>query len=186
MSSGREMRHGTACGPCSMLKLLVIHRDNEGDGCTLHFGRADSSVRYNDAIRLSLRVVLVAAALWPWAARAEPIRIRREVVREITAGASLTITWTVIGTTEPVRLRLWNSDPTVATVAGGDVQFVTTSGGTPNSVSRAITTLRPGQFDVKAEIVDGPSSPKDDARAATIATAFRRELTRIAAELRAA
>ncbi|MGZ5445241.1 MAG: hypothetical protein ACXW5U_25505 [Thermoanaerobaculia bacterium] len=138
---------------------------------------------YNCAIRPSLIGLLVAAALCASAGHAEPIRIRREVARQLTAGATVTITWIVTGTSEPVLLRLWNSDPSVATLVGGDVQTVTTSGGAPNTVSRGVTTIRPGQFDVQAEIVDGPSSPKDDHRASTIASAYRRELTRIATEL---
>jgi hypothetical protein len=75
-------------------------------------------------------------------------------VDKIPTSGKVKVTWTVEGTTRPVQLRIVNTDERVARVDGGNEQVVTTSGGTPNTVSVTARGLRPGNFSVKAEFAD--------------------------------
>jgi len=98
------------------------------------------------------------------------------MVGTITRRQTSTLTWTVIGTIKPVRLRLVNSDPETLRLQGGNTQTVTTSGGTNNMVSRTATGRRVGNFNVEYTLIGTVNE-------STVATAaFRRELPRIAAQ----
>jgi len=124
-------------------------------------------------------VLLAVALLRGDASQAQaPLEVRVSMVGTLAQGQSATLTWTVIGTTEPVRLRLRNTSPTVGMLQGGDVQVAVTSGGTPNTVSRIVTGVSQGTFDVTVEIDDGRPPSRG-----WIAAAFRQELLNVAATL---
>jgi hypothetical protein len=85
------------------------------------------------------------------------------------------VTWTITGTTLPVRARLHNRNPGAVDVKGGDDQYVTSSGGTPNVVTREVTARSAGVFAVDVSVDDHE----------WIAAAYRSELRRIAAKIQA-
>lgn len=127
----------------------------------------------------------IAAVMLVCAARAdttEPIRVTASVVGNIRPGQTATITWTVSGTRKPVRLGLRNTNPDSGVLDGGNVQTATTSGGRKNVVSRKVTGLAPGFFNVAVEVDAGHDTlnPKD------LAVKFRRELLRIASQTKKA
>jgi hypothetical protein len=111
---------------------------------------------------------------------AQPIHVTQSIVGVIGVGQTATITWTITGTVKPVRLQLTNPYPETATLERGNIQTATSSGGTKNVVSRQVTGLSQGQFNVEVEVAGTREDPK------VIATAFRRELRRIAAETKKA
>ncbi|MES1211299.1 MAG: hypothetical protein ABUL63_03085, partial [Acidobacteriota bacterium] len=68
---------------------------------------------------------------------------------------STSITWLVLGTKEPVRLRLRNTAPDLATLEGGTLQSASTSGGLRNAASRNVTWLAgSGPFRIEAAVED--------------------------------
>jgi hypothetical protein len=83
------------------------------------------------------------------------------------------VTWSITGTQRPVRARLVNRNPETGGIDGGDEQWVTSSGGAENAITRDVIGRNPGTFQVDVEV--------DEAEA--IAAAYREELQRIAAEL---
>ena len=104
------------------------------------------------------------------------MQVTQSIVGVIGVGQTATMTWTITGTTLPVRLTLTNPYAETATLERGNRQTVTSSGGAKNVVSRKVTGLSQGQFNVEVEIVGIRDDPK------VVADAFRRELRRIAAE----
>lgn len=103
------------------------------------------------------------------------VRLERHGKSKVRSGESTKLTWTVTGTTEPIRLRVRNIHPHTGKLHGGDVQEVMTSGGTPNFVTVTALGLAPGGVDLQVDVdVD-----EDD----VVARTFRRELNRIAAEV---
>jgi hypothetical protein len=94
----------------------------------------------------------------------------------VDRGKPVKLTWTITGTTQPVRVRVHNKNPKAVNVPGGDDQYVTSSGGTPNVVTREVVVLGTGVFQIDATV---------DERDA-IAKIYRAELRRIAAETKAA
>jgi hypothetical protein len=112
-------------------------------------------------------------------AAAQSVRVTQSIVGVIGVGQTATMTWTITGTTRPVRLRLTNTHPETATLEGGNIQTVTSSGGAKNLVSRKVTGLTQGQFNVEVEVAGIRDDPE------VVANAFRRELRRIAAETKA-
>jgi hypothetical protein len=86
------------------------------------------------------------------------------------------MTWTITGTTRPVRLVLTNNYPQTATLERGNIQTATSSGGAKNLVSRKVTGLSQGRFNIGVEVAGIRDDPK------VVAGALRRELRRIAAE----
>lgn len=86
------------------------------------------------------------------------------------------MTWTITGTDLPTRVQVQNNSPGAVEVEGGNDQYVTSSGGTPNVVTRKVTVRSPGVFEVKVNIDEQD----------LIVTTYRRELRRIAAETEAA
>ena len=126
----------------------------------------------------------------------EPLRIvSSQTTNVIGVGQTAKLTWTVVGTTEPVRLRLVNNNRGVARLSGGDVRVVTTSGGDPNTVSVTARGLQQGTFDVRAEFADprerqmAETEPRDEVKSrnprthARIVAAFAPTLNRIADEI---
>ena len=126
----------------------------------------------NRCVAAVAAVMLVSAA---HAGPSEPIRVTASMVGNLRPGQTATITWTVTGTREPLRLHLVNTNTESGVLGGGNVQTATTSGGRENVVSRKVTGLAPGSFNVTVEVDAKPTlNPKDLART------FRRELLRIA------
>jgi hypothetical protein len=114
------------------------------------------------------------------------LRLGRSMVGSLRPGQSATMTWTVTGTNDPVRLRLRNTSPGVGTLVGGEVQIAVTSGGSPNAVSRTVAGVAPGNFNIIAEI-DEPLTPSGDQEyPRMIEAVFQRELTRIVSRIETA
>jgi hypothetical protein len=127
----------------------------------------------------------IAAVTLACAVRAdptEPIRVTASVVGKIRPGQTAIMTWTVTGTLKPVRLFLENKNPLSGVLEGGNVQTATTSGGRENVVSRQVTGLAPGIFDIAVEVDTEHETlnPKD------LAVKFRSELLRIASQTKKA
>jgi hypothetical protein len=91
-------------------------------------------------------------------------------------GKSTKVTWTIAGTTQPVRAHVHNKNPGAVEVQGGDEQYVMSSGGTPNVVTRNVIAKQAGVFGVDVSV------DEDE----WIATTYRAELRRIAEETKAA
>lgn len=97
---------------------------------------------------------------------------------------SAAITWMVLGTKEPVRLRLRNTAPDLATLDGGTVQTVATSGGLRNAASRNVRWLAgSGPFRIEAAVEDSSSPFLGDEYLTLLGEIFQREVRRIAADL---
>lgn len=97
---------------------------------------------------------------------------------------SVSITWMVLGTKEPVRLRLRNTAPDLATLDGGTVQTVATSGGLRNAASRDVRWLAgSGPFRIEAEVEDSASPFLGEEYLTILGELFQREVRRIAAHL---
>lgn len=94
---------------------------------------------------------------------------------EIAPGQIATLTFTVAGITDPVRIQLRNRTPAVASLEGGDVQIATTSGGSPNTVTRRVMGLTEGPFSLIPTL-----QPRNDAE---IIEAFRSALMRVASQI---
>jgi hypothetical protein len=58
----------------------------------------------------------------------------------------------VIGTEEPVDLRVRNLTPAIISIDGGPDQTIRTSGGARNALERSVKGLSPGAFDIKYEL----------------------------------
>jgi hypothetical protein len=111
---------------------------------------------------------------------AESVHVTQSIVGVIGVGQTATMTWTITGTTKPMRLQLTNSHPETATLERGNLQTATSSGGAKNIVSRKVTGLSQGQFNIDVEFAGTREDPK------LIANALRRELRRIANETKQA
>jgi hypothetical protein len=96
---------------------------------------------------------------------------------KIARGESRLLTWTIGGTTIPIRLRLRNKRPDIARLQGSQTQIVTTSGGATNSVGVYVTGSNPGDADIEVTVVD------DSAHAREVESALRAALTSIADKL---
>jgi hypothetical protein len=97
---------------------------------------------------------------------------------------SASIQWMVLGTKEPVRLRLRNTAPDLATLEGGTVQTVATSGGLHNSASRDVRWLAgSGPFRIEAAVEDNASPFLGEEYLTLLGELFQREVRRIAAGL---
>jgi len=97
---------------------------------------------------------------------------------------SAAITWIVLGTKEPVRLRLRNTAPDLATLEGGTVQTIATSGGLRNAASRDVRWLAgSGPFRIEAAVEDNASPFLGDEYLTLLGELFQREVRRIAAGL---
>ena len=62
----------------------------------------------------------------------------------------------VIGTEEPVDLRVRNLTPAIISIDGGNDQTIRTSGGARNMLERSVQGLTPGAFDIKYELAGEP------------------------------
>jgi hypothetical protein len=116
------------------------------------------------------------------AAEMTMLNMQISAIGEMRPGQSAPVTWTVTGTDEPVRLRIRNLGPAVATVEGGDAQTVVTSGGKPNVVTRTVTALAVGRFSVRAELEEGSAPSRSDEYLGLLVQAFQAELKRIAGD----
>ncbi|MES1242061.1 MAG: hypothetical protein ABUT39_10615 [Acidobacteriota bacterium] len=97
---------------------------------------------------------------------------------------STAITWMVLGTKDPVRLRLRNTAPDLATLEGGTLQTAATSGGLRNAASRNVTWLAgSGPFRIEAEVEDGTSAFLGEEYLTLLGGHFQREVRRMAAGL---
>jgi hypothetical protein len=110
--------------------------------------------------------------------RPRPCRVcaQQQTSVHLQPGRSTKVTWTVTGTTHPARVHLKNRYPDAVRVKGGDDQYATSSGGTPNIVTREVTALREGVFKVDVDVDEQELIP----------ALYRSELRRIAAETEAA
>src|SRR5215213_1090605 len=96
-------------------------------------------------------IVLCLMAMLPPLLRAQEtatLRVTSSMGGTMRRGQSISVTWTVIGTTDPIQLLLYNKSKAIGMLEGGDVQLVTTSGGSPNTVSRNVTALNPGAISI--------------------------------------
>lgn len=94
------------------------------------------------------------------------------------------VTWMVLGTKEPVRLRLRNTSPDLATLNGGTVQTVSTSGGLRNAAARNVTWLAgSGPFRIEAEVEDNASPFLGEEYLTLLGQSFQHEVKRIAGSL---
>ncbi|HWM95117.1 MAG TPA: hypothetical protein VN493_30455 [Thermoanaerobaculia bacterium] len=97
---------------------------------------------------------------------------------------SASITWMILGTKEPVRLRLRNTAPDLATLEGGTVQTIATSGGLRNASSRNVRWLAgSGPFRIEAVVEDSASPFLGNEYLTLLGELFQREVRRIAADL---
>jgi hypothetical protein len=55
----------------------------------------------------------------------------------------------ILGTDQPLPLKITNKTPTVINVAGGVVQMVNTSGGANNYVERSVQGIHRGNFNIE-------------------------------------
>lgn len=62
----------------------------------------------------------------------------------------------VLGTTEQLDIVLTNYTPGIVQVTGGIVQVVRTSGGTPNTATRQVQGITPGNFDIGYQLAEDP------------------------------
>ncbi|HEV7571821.1 MAG TPA: hypothetical protein VGQ21_10020 [Thermoanaerobaculia bacterium] len=104
--------------------------------------------------------------------------VKRPPSANITRGESRLLTWTVAGTTIPIRLRLRNKRPDIASLQGSQTQNVTTSGGLANTVSVYVTGVNPGEADIEVTVLD------DSARARQVESSLRTALPLISDELK--
>lgn len=110
------------------------------------------------------------------------LNVTSAVVGNLKPGQSATMTWTVSGTDDSVGLYLRNTSPAVGSLAGGPFQIARTSGGSPNTLSRVVTGLAIGKFDIVAEPEESLSDSDNQEYSHAVAKAFRRELLAIADE----
>ena len=97
---------------------------------------------------------------------------------------STSITWMVLGTKDPVRLRLRNTAPDLATLEGGTLQTAATSGGLRNAASRNVTWLAgSGPFRIEAEVEDDTAPFLGEEYLTLLGEHFQREVRRVAAGL---
>lgn len=81
------------------------------------------------------------------------IAVSGDIDRErLLRGDSTPLRLWLEGTTEPTTLRLWNSTPGVVSLAGGEDQQVTTSGGSPNQVEETVHAVSVGDFVISYEL----------------------------------
>ena len=97
---------------------------------------------------------------------------------------STAITWMVLGTKDPVRLRLRNTAPDLATLEGGTLQTAATSGGLRNAASRDVTWLAgSGPFRIEAEVEDNTAPFLGEEYLTLLGEHFQREVRKMAAGL---
>ena len=65
---------------------------------------------------------------------------------KLLRGESTPLRLWMMGTDEPLSLRLWNTTPSIISLVGGEDQIVTTSGGSPNEVVKTVNAVSPGDF----------------------------------------
>lgn len=97
---------------------------------------------------------------------------------------STSITWMVLGTKDPVRLRLRNTAPDLATLEGGTLQTAATSGGLRNAASRNVAWLAgSGPFRIEAVVEDDTAPFLGEEYLTLLGEHFQREVRRVAAGL---
>ncbi len=97
---------------------------------------------------------------------------------------SASITWLVLGTKDPVRLRLRNTAPDLATLEGGTLQSASTSGGLRNAASRNVTWLAgSGPFRIEATVEDRTAPFLGEEYLTLLGEIFQREVRRMSAGL---
>jgi hypothetical protein len=136
-------------------------------------------MREDPAMRATSLIVLSAMLLIPGnPLLAKPCRVCVQPPTRVLLqrGKTTKLTWTITGTTLPVRAHFINRNPGAVDVAGGNDQYVTSSGGTPNVVTRNVTVRSPGVFQVEVSVDELELIP----------TLYRGELRRIGAETKAA
>jgi hypothetical protein len=111
------------------------------------------------------------------------VQVRRPPEMAIGVGQSQRFTWTVTGTTKPVRMYFDNKSPEIGTLRGGNRRVVTTSGGEANTVTLTVTGLSPGVLEI--DVVDTDWQSDQSERAQQIVETFRIELQRIADQIEA-
>lgn len=100
-------------------------------------------------------------------------------------GRTVTLTWRVTGTTEPVRLRVVNRNPDTGVLHGGNEQTLTSTGGTPNTLSLKVTGTRPGNVDIDVQVANDRNDRNDGNDETELDRAYRFHLNRIADEIEA-
>ena len=120
----------------------------------------------------------------PKASDEKSIEVHAPRATVIGSGDSARLTWTVTGTTSPVRLMLHNKRPDIATLSGGNTMIVTTSGGAANRANVLVTGVSPGSVDIDVKIVSEPQRDVDHAR--ELEAIFKTRLRRVADDLDAA
>lgn len=77
-------------------------------------------------------------------------------------GGTTEIELWVSGTTDPMELRVQNLSPSIIRVDGGNDQRIVTSGGTPNRLSRRVTGIVAGAFNINYVLAEDrcPCAPK--------------------------
>jgi len=65
---------------------------------------------------------------------------------KLLRGDSTPLRLWLVGTDEPLSLRLWNTTPQIISLVGGNDQIVTTSGGATNEVVKTVNAVSPGDF----------------------------------------
>jgi len=73
-------------------------------------------------------------------------------------GESTPLQLQILGTEEPLTLRLKNETPAIITIDGGVEQDVTTSGGPQNLVTRSVKGITPGDFNI-TYVLEGSDCP---------------------------
>jgi len=87
------------------------------------------------------------------AATVDYVKISEDKPNKVVVNQPYTYTWTVVGTSRPVRLRVRNLTPGILRLEGGDDQVISTSGGRSNSISRAATMTSSGPSHIQAEML---------------------------------
>lgn len=101
-------------------------------------------------------------------------------------GQPFSVTWTVLGTSSPMRVQLRNTTPQVVRLEGGDLQLVATSGGEPNTFVRTLHPLAVGGYHIQATLPGEITPFQSRAYLKILEKSFQRELSQTADRFAAA
>jgi len=160
---------GTPLGPpvSASPEVLIFSSADLKPGATEVAG--DAGAGFGSDARAALTMISIGGAV-----------DRNKLLR----GESTPVQLWVEGTTKPVKIELENKTPGIVSLAGGEEQTVTTSGGADNRVERTLNAVSPGDFNL-SYTVEGTacpcsegSLPRGDGETATLAddaiAAFRK------------
>jgi hypothetical protein len=85
----------------------------------------------------------------------EIITVQAEIDRsQLVEGLSTDLTFFVVGSNDPLSVRVTNTTPEIVTLSGGNEQIIETFGGGGNIVTREVETLSLGNFEFRYELAE--------------------------------